>query len=214
MKCYVFLGPPGVGKGTMAELFCRDSGFAHISTGESLREEIKRNSAAGRKVQHYIDTGQLVPDEVVAAMVSRRIGVLKADIPGFVLDGYPRTVPQAELLDGVLNENQLQLGVVILFEAEEGLLVRRLSTRRVCDSCGAVFNESTNPPRQPGVCEVCGGELRLRSDDQADTVRQRLQVYRQETEPLIEYYEQRDVLHRVPGGGAVEDNYAALREVI
>ncbi len=209
MKCFVFLGPPGVGKGTMADMLCREWRFAHVSTGDILRDEMRHDSNLGQQARDYVNSGELVPDQVVAAIVSRRIAALK-DKRGLVLDGFPRTVVQAELLDQALSDNQRQLDAAVLFEAGEEFLVRRLTARWLCRDCGAVYNALFHPSDVEGQCDRCGGELYQRSDDRERTVRQRLQVYRRQTEPLIEHYRERGLLLEVSGAGTTEENYAGL----
>ncbi len=214
VNCYVFLGPPGVGKGTMAEMLCRDRDFAHLSTGDLLRQEIRRGSSLGEEARQYIDRGELVPDRVVAAMVSSKIGELVDTTRGILFDGYPRTTAQAELLREALAGHQLRLTAAILFEAPEELLVERLSARRVCESCGAVFNCLFKPPRVGGTCDQCDGSLSQRSDDQPDTVRERLRVYQSQTAQLIDYYDSKGLLLRLSGAGTVDENYTALIEAL
>jgi len=215
VKTYIFLGAPGVGKGTMAERLSHDYDFIHISTGDLLRREIEDNSELGLKAKNYIDSGWLVPDEIVTDIVSQRLKKLGGSVPGIILDGFPRTVEQASSLDQVFTENQIQMTAVILFEADEDLLVKRLSARWICRECGAIFNTIFSPPREPGKCDRCGSrKLYQRSDDQESTVRDRLQVYRKETAPLIDYYEQKRLLRRVSGTGTPEKNYQNLLEVL
>jgi adenylate kinase len=214
MANYVFLGPPGAGKGTMAEMCHTRFHFVHISTGDILREEMKKGSELGRQAKEYVDSGKLVPDEVVAAIVSRRLSDFKVAENGCILDGYPRTVKQAGLLEDALRENQLSLTAAVLFEVDDDLLIRRLTARRVCRNCGAVYNVIYNPPRQENVCDKCGGELYQRSDDSRETALQRLTVYEQQTAPLIEYYDERNSLIRVTGAQQKEENFAVLCEAL
>lgn len=214
MKTYIFLGAPGVGKGTMAEKLSKDYDYRHISTGDILRRETRNNTELGQEAKQYVDSGQLVPDRVVADMVSQELENLDSSVPGIIFDGFPRTVEQARHLDRVFSENQIQLTAAVLFEADEELIVKRLTARWLCRECGAIFNTLFNPPKEPAKCDSCGGELYQRSDDQEATIRDRLQVYRKETAPLIDYYKQRGLLRRVFSGGQPQKNYRDLLEAL
>jgi len=214
MGNYVFLGPPGAGKGTMADMLAEKYGFVHISTGDILREELKKGSPLGRQAQEYIDSGRLVPDEVVAAIVAGALDGPDVRRNGFILDGYPRTIRQAELLDGALDEKGLVLDCVVLFLVGRDLLLKRLTGRRVCRQCGAVYHVAFNPPQRAGVCDRCGGELYQRNDDRPETVQERLEVYEKQTAPLIGYYEQRGLLLRVPGDKEKNENFIALCQAL
>lgn len=208
----VFLGPPGAGKGTQAVDLALEFGIAHISTGDMLREEIKAGSELGKLAQSYIDDGNLVPDEVAVDIIRHR---LKKDDAknGYILDGFPRTVPQAEMLEKLLEEMGTALDQAIYLEASEKVIIERLSGRRICRECGKIYHTVNMPSRTPGVCDLCGGELYQRPDDQPDAIRQRLQVYQDKTAELIQWYADRDLLTRVPADIAREETYKELSEL-
>jgi adenylate kinase len=210
MKYLIFLGAPGAGKGTMAELLCAKFGHAHISTGDLLRAEMAAGSELGRQARGCVEAGKLVPDETVAAMVSAKLASPALRQGGFVLDGYPRTVRQADLLDAALAGHGLKLDAAVLFEVGRDLLLRRLTARRVCKACGAVFNVLYNAPRREGVCDKCGGALGQRADDTLETATARLGVYEAQTAPLIGLYESRGVLRRTTGAEEKNANFALL----
>jgi adenylate kinase len=214
MKQLVFLGPPGAGKGTMAGMLCEQFSHQHISTGDILRAAMKSGSELGSKAQEYVNSGTLVPDELVAAIVSEKLTEPAMKNNGFILDGFPRTVKQADLLQDALDRNGMALDAVILFEVGEELLLKRLTARRICRDCGAVFNVIFNPPETDGICDKCGGELYQRSDDSIETAKDRLDVYERQTAPLIDYYEDKDLLIRVSGAQEKEANYQTLLEAL
>jgi len=201
----VMLGPPGAGKGTQAIRLAKSRGVPHISTGEILREAVQANTDLGRKAKAVIASGQLVSDEIMIGIVNDRLR--KDDVRnGFLLDGFPRTVSQADALDNMLKDRQSPL-VVIDLSVNDDELVRRLSTRRMCEDCGTVTGSLEGQPAI--VCDRCGGGLKQRSDDQEEVVRERLVVYRQSTEPLIGYYEHRPTFRSIDGSQD-EESVAAL----
>lgn len=210
MANYVFLGAPGAGKGTMAQMLVGKYGNAHISTGDILRAEMKSGSELGRQAKAAVESGALVSDELVAAIVSRKLAEKVIRKKGFVLDGYPRTVAQAGLLDKALSDNRLKLDAAVLFEVEEDLLIRRLTARRLCQDCKAGYNVLYLPPKREGICDQCGGKLIQRPDDNLETVKDRLNVYEKQTAPLIDLYAKKGLLVRVPGSLEKDDNFAAL----
>lgn len=207
----VLLGAPGAGKGTLAKQLSAALGVVHISTGDIFREEVAAGSDLGRKAKSYMDRGELVPDEVVIGMVQQRLS--RPDCkPGFILDGFPRTVPQAEALDAFLREHQMPLDAVLDIEVPEETVVRRLSGRRVCRTCGAIYHVENKPPKREGVCDLDQGELYQRDDDQPEAIRRRLRVYQEATAPLAAYYREQGLLRPMDGTGTPEEVLAlALR---
>ena len=182
MNNFVFLGPPGAGKGSLAVKVAEDYKIPHISTGDIFRANIKAQTPLGVKVKAIIDSGSLVSDELTFELVKDRLA--QDDCKnGYILDGFPRTIPQAEMLDGLVADLK-----VVNFNIADEIVIRRLSTRRVCKACGANFNVLTLPPKVEGVCDKCGGELYQRDDDKQEAILHRMDVYREQTEPLINYY--------------------------
>lgn len=210
----ILLGPPGVGKGTQGVMLCERRGLRHLSTGDLLRKARREGSPLGLEAQGFMDRGELVPDSVIIGMVREAL-TDSADGPGVVFDGFPRTVAQAEALDGVLDDIGRAIDRVIVFQADDDVLVKRLAGRRSCPECGAVYNVHLNPPEVDGRCDRCGAELAHRADDQPDTVRTRLEVYRELTEPLIAFYEAHGAPVRyVAGDAPVDDVQAALARAL
>ena len=200
----VLVGPPGAGKGTQAEHIAKHYGIPNISTGDIFRANVAERTSLGEIAKSYMDEGELVPDDLTVAMVRDRLG--RGDThAGFLLDGFPRTVPQAESLGAMLDELDVPLDAVLKITVDDDEVVRRLSGRRICRLCGRTFHVEFDPPATEGVCDHCGGELYQRDDDKPETVRRRLQVYREQTRPLVEFYEDRGLLRRVPGTGPVSD---------
>lgn len=210
----VFLGPPGAGKGTQADLLRERCGLPKYATGDILRAAVRSGSPLGQKARSYMDQGELVPDQVVLGLVREVLSTPEAR-EGFILDGFPRTVAQAEGLEGLLEEQDRRLDTVVAFEVDEEELVRRLAGRRVCTECGASYNVHTEPPSTPGRCDDCGGDLIVREDDREETVRNRLRVYRESTAPLLDWYEERDVtLTRLEAMGPVEAVHERLLNIV
>lgn len=195
----LIMGPPGGGKGTQCEVLIKELNITHISTGDMFRENVKGGTELGLKAKEYMDNGQLVPDELVVAMVKDRLS--KPDCAGgFLLDGFPRTVAQAEALDATLKDDMgIKLDAVLNIAVPREKLLDRLTGRRVCRSCGATFHVLFNKPREEGKCDKCGGELYQRSDDTEVTVNQRLDVYEAQTQPLIKHYGKQGLLKEVNG---------------
>ncbi len=205
-----FLGPPGAGKGTQARELAQEWGVPHIATGDMLREAVAAGTPLGAEAKRHMDAGALVPDDVIIGAMAERMG--KPDAKrGFLFDGFPRTIAQAEALSVLLENLGQPLERVVFFEVSEAELLRRLTGRRVCRGCGATYHLVSAPPARPGVCDRCGGELYQRADDSEATVRKRLQVYATQTAPLLDYYRERHLLATVSGEGAIETIRAALR---
>jgi len=200
----VFMGPPGAGKGTQAELFHVRRGIPHISTGDMFRQAVRDEADVGKRALAYMQRGDLVPDEIVDEMV--RIRLTNPDSAhGFILDGYPRTLGQADALDRLLAKREQGLDAVVSFEIREEVLLRRLTGRWVCPNCGAIYHLDHKPPRVPGRCDLDGTELVQRKDDAPDTVLHRLQVFRQWTAPLVNHYRHRGLYLAVDAERAVEE---------
>lgn len=200
----MLLGPPGAGKGTQAEAFTARQGVPHVSTGDILRDAVARRTEEGREAQRLMEQGELVPDSLVAGMVEARLHEKDCG-EGFVLDGFPRNVEQAEMLESILGRTGRILASVVAIEVPEEEVVARLSGRRVCGSCGRNFHVRFQPPRVEGRCDGCGGALAARKDDAPDVVRERLAVYQRQTEPLLRLYAGRSLLRRVSGTGSSEE---------
>lgn len=210
---WIFLGAPGAGKGTQAERLQDDFGFVQISTGELLREAMRAGTEIGKRVQGYITRGELVPDEVVASVLQERL--IRGDTGnGVILDGFPRTVRQAEILEQILAEHCWQLCGVIYLEVSEEVVQQRLGGRRTCSQCGATYHVVTMPPQEEGRCDRCGGTLIVRPDDTPEAIRKRLEVYHQQTEPLVLFYSQRGLLERIDAGGEVDEVYQLVKESV
>lgn len=195
----IFLGSPGAGKGTQAAVLKERHGVAHISTGDILRDNVKGGTPLGKTAKEYMDSGRLVPDDVIIGMMEERL--VQPDCrKGFILDGFPRTVPQAEALDALLGRLGMALDGVVLFDVTADVVVKRLTGRRVCDKCGAIFHVLFRKPRVQGICDLCGGNIVQRDDDREEVVLKRLDVYDEQTAPLIGYYERKKNLVRVDAG--------------
>ena len=205
----VLLGPPGAGKGTQAKVLSQRLAVAHISTGDIFREEVQKGTVLGREVKACMDKGELVPDEIVVKAIEARLN--KGDSPGgFILDGFPRTVPQATLLDDLLSKGSEAIDVVMYMETSVDTIIKRLADRRICGQCGAVYHLKNMPPQRAGICDKCSGELYQRKDDKEETVRRRLKVYKEHVAALIDYYRRQDKLREISGDLDVEDAYRAI----
>jgi adenylate kinase len=213
----VLLGGPGSGKGTQAERLCAEFRLPHIATGDLFRENLRQATDLGKLAQTYMDRGELVPDDVTEAMVEARLA--RPDTQGgFILDGFPRTLPQAGALTEMMTRLQRRIAAVLYIKVPDEALVGRLSGRMICRACQAPYHLQFKPPRQPGVCDSCGGELYQRADDNPRTVRARLVTFHGQTEPLIAYYQQAGLLHEIDGEGPLAEvsarSLAALRPFI
>ena len=197
-----FLGPPGAGKGTQARELAGEWSVPHVATGDMMREAVAAGTAHGREAKTYMDKGALVPDDVIIGMIAERLREPDAR-RGFLLDGFPRTIAQAEGLERLLKDLGQPLERVVYFDVAEPELMRRLTGRRVCRSCGHSFHVASNPPRREGVCDLCGGELYQRVDDSEETVRNRLNVYRKQTAPLLDWYTGKGLLRTIEGTGPI-----------
>lgn len=212
-RILVFLGPPGCGKGTQAKLLSEKIGFPHISLGDILREEVRQGTDIGKRAKEFMNAGKLVPDELTIELTRQRIA--KKDCKaGLILDGFPRSFVQAEAFDKMLKEAGLELEKVIYFKIDEDLVVERLSGRRSCKNCGAVYHVKFNPPKVAGKCDVCGGELYQRKDDEEAAVRTRFEVYAQQTKPLIDRYQKANKLFTIDANGSIDEVFNRLLEVI
>jgi len=194
----VLLGPPGSGKGTQGERLQEDFRLPYYATGDILRAAVREGTDLGREAKEYMNNGDLVPDEVMVGIIGERVASDEAG-DGFVLDGFPRTIPQAEALDAKLSELGRQLTAAVLIAVPDEEVVRRLSGRRVCVKEGHIFHLEFDPPKNEDVCDIDGSRLEIRDDDKPEVIRNRLAIYHEKTEPLVAYYEERDVLHRVDG---------------
>jgi adenylate kinase len=199
----VLLGPPGSGKGTQGERLNEDLRLPYYATGDILRAAVRDETELGREAKEFMDRGDLVPDEVIVGVIAERIDSSEA-LDGFILDGFPRTTPQAEALDAKLAELGRGVTAVLLIDVSDDEVVRRLGGRRTCEANGHVFHAEFEPPKQEGVCDIDGSPLIVRDDDKPDVIRKRLQTYHEKTEPLVSYYDSRSVLRRIEGEAAPE----------
>lgn len=184
----VLLGPPGIGKGSYAKELSKRLDIPHISTGDIFREEIKKETELGKKVKEYVEKGELVPDEIVIEVVRNRLSQPDCQ-KGFILDGFPRTLNQAKALDEIT-----KIDIVFNFEAPIEVIIDRVSGRRICKKCGAIYHIKYNPPKKDGICDICGGELYQREDDKPEIVKHRLEVYNKQFKPIVEYYKEKGIL--------------------
>jgi adenylate kinase len=209
----ILFGPPGAGKGTQAERLREDFQLPYIATGEMLRENVKDETELGRKAKQYMDAGDLVPDDLIVAMARDRLRQDDAE-DGFLLDGFPRTVPQADALGEMLDGLGRRITAVLLIDVPDEEVVRRLSGRRVCVKAGHNYHVDLDPPKRDGVCDQDGSRLIQRDDDQPEVVERRLSVYHEKTQPLVEYYDERGLMRRIDGTRPPSDVHDHIRAVI
>ncbi|HST69682.1 MAG TPA: adenylate kinase [Solirubrobacterales bacterium] len=209
----VLLGPPGSGKGTQGERLNEDLRLPYYATGDILRGAVRDETELGRTAKEYMDRGDLVPDEVIVGVIAERIDSSEA-LDGFILDGFPRTTPQAEALDTKLKELGRAVTAVLLIDVSDDEVVRRLGGRRTCEANGHVFHVEFEPPKEEGVCDIDGSELIVRDDDKPEVIRKRLETYHEKTEPLVSYYDSRSVLRRIGGEAAPEEVAEQIRRTL
>ncbi|KAJ52245.1 adenylate kinase [Clostridium tetanomorphum] len=209
----ILLGPPGAGKGTQAKLISEKYSIPHISTGDIFRKNISEKTPLGIKAKSYMDKGQLVPDELTIEIVNDR---LKNDDckKGFLLDGFPRTVKQAEALDKFLNNEGTKIDNALLIEVPQDFILERMTGRRVCKNCGASYHVKFNPSKTEGKCDLCGGELVQRKDDTEETVKERLEVYSNQTAPLVQYYKSNDSLYAIDGTREISEVFQSVCNIL
>ncbi len=207
----VFLGPPGSGKGTQAKKLVEKYSLAHIATGDILRRAVKDETELGLSAKKFVDAGELVPDEII-------LGIIKEELTGisegFIFDGFPRTLAQAEGLDGILSELGVNIDYVISLKVADETIIDRLVSRRLCKNCGFEFNLKTRPPEVEGVCDRCGGGLFQRTDDTVEVINNRLSVYREKTEPIEDYYRKKRILIEVDGGQGFDQVFGSITEMV
>ena len=209
----ILLGPPGAGKGTQAKKIAEHYSLPHISTGDILRENISNNTPLGIRAKSYMTKGELVPDELLITIIRDRLS--KPDCSkGFLLDGYPRTVPQADALQMILTESNKKLDVVLNIDVDDEELIKRLSGRRVCSACSMSYHMIFNPPQEDEICDKCKGKLYQREDDKPEAIRNRLMVYKKQTQPLIEYYIRKSILRTVDGGKDIPEIFKDIKKIL
>ena len=208
----VLFGPPGAGKGTQASLLSEKYGAAHISTGDTLREAVANKTPIGLKAKSYMDAGELVPDDVVIAIAKEKLASTGGE--GFILDGFPRTLAQAEALDTVLEELGMPLDAVVSLEVDDDELIRRLSGRRICSECGEPYHIQSKTPNKQGRCDLCGGELVHRDDDKPEAIRNRLKVYAGQTAPVLGYYARKGIRENIDAAGGIRDIFNRIADAL
>lgn len=209
----ILLGPPGAGKGTQAKLITEKYSIPHISTGDIFRKNISEKTPLGIEAKRYMDNGQLVPDEVTIGIVNDRLSMNDCE-NGFLLDGFPRTVKQAEALDSFLSSNEQKIDTALLIEVPKEFILERMTGRRVCSACGASYHIKFNRPKVENKCDICGGPLVQRKDDTEETVKERLDVYDRQTQPLIQYYKEKNILAKVDGTEEIGKVFEKICDVL
>jgi adenylate kinase len=206
-KAFVLFGAPGCGKGTLADKIVAQFKYVHVATGDLFRENLKNNTPLGQLAKGYMEKGALVPDEVTASMLKDRLQ-RGDEAVGYILDGFPRTMPQAEMLDKILQELGIKLSGVVYIRTSDDLIISRLSNRQICKDCQAPYHMVDRPPKQTGICDRCGGPLYQRADDKAETVKARLNTFHAQTVPLVEFYRKRNLLKDVDGDKEFDEKFA------
>ncbi len=209
----VLLGPPGAGKGTQAEILRERLGLEHLSTGDILRAEMKAGTELGKKAKEYVEKGELVPDEVIIGMIREKLLALPKE-KGFLLDGFPRTVAQAEALDELLKEIGRELTAVIYLKVSWEVVKMRLTGRLICRNCGAIYHKINKPPKNDMRCDICGGELYQREDDKEEVIKQRFEVYNQQTAPLVDFYREKGILFEVNSEVSAEETFKQIEKIL
>ena len=209
----IMLGAPGAGKGTQADKIAQKYSIPHISTGDIFRKNIKEGTALGKEAKQYMDEGKLVPDELTVRILLDRVASDDCS-RGYILDGFPRTIPQAEALEKKLGELDDDIDFAINVDVPDENIVNRMSGRRACPRCGATYHIKHIPPKKEGICDECGAELIIRDDDKPETVKNRLKVYHEQTQPLIEYYDKKKILRTVDGTKDAEDVFRAIADIL
>jgi adenylate kinase len=210
----ILIGPPGAGKGTLAERLISDKGLVHISTGQILRDAVANKTKVGMEAKGYMDRGALVPDSIVTQIVTDKMQEKDVQKKGFILDGFPRNLEQAKLLGGGLKKAGIKIGHVLYLEADENVIVRRLSGRRTCSKCSKNYNIYTMKPVKEGICDSCEAKLLQRDDDKEETIRKRLTVYGEQTEPLVKFYKKEGSLKTFDGNQEVDKVYSEIQKVL
>lgn len=211
LKRLILVGPPGVGKGTQASLLQTRLGLIPLSSGTIFRSEIEADTDLGRLANSYIKRGELVPNGITIEMMAKRIRTDEVRRQGFILDGFPRTIRQAEALQELLTEMDIELDKVVALKVDDDIVIQRLAGRIGCTKCGEIYHSRTKPPMREGLCDKCNGPLIVRSDDKPETIKERLRVFREQTEPVLEFYEKIGLLHEVDGAGEPE---AVFQEIV
>jgi len=209
----ILLGAPGAGKGTQAQILAENYNAEHVSTGDIFRVLIKNNSPLGQKIKTYVESGELIPDEIVVEVVADKIKKMDS-LRGFILDGFPRTLKQAQILDITLREMNISIDKVLNFETSEDVIIKRIGGRRICKNCGATYHLINLPPKKEGICDLCGGPLYQRKDDESSTILNRLKVYQEQTIDLIGYYKSKGLLETINGDLSKDDAFVIIKSIL